>query len=217
MGEPSVKRVAGRKHHIPDPQPAPKWIAVAGAVFGAITLLFFIGLTLASVFNFEVPTESRFLVLVVLSFGAATSAGFLGGAATARGMIPLPGTLKNTFAVSTAGGVAVLLILLLVGYYLYVKPAAAHARSQVVLTLPQGAPRDFTIENLSPEKIVDVGEVRTVGNRQFLYVEFLLGKSSGDVRLTYLKNSGSGFENVVYEVKADGRVVERSLNQVEGK
>jgi hypothetical protein len=211
MGEPSVKRATGRKHYIPDPQSAPKWVAVAAAVFGGITLLFFIGLTLASLFNFEVPAESRFLVLVVLSFGAATSAGFLGGAATARGKIPLPGTLKNTFAVSTAGGVAVLLILLLVGYYLYVEPAA-HARSQVVLTLPPGAPRDFTIENLSPEKIVDVGEVRSVGNRQFLYVEFLPGKSSGDVRLTYLKNSGPGFESVVYEVKSDGRLVERPQN-----
>lgn len=206
MEEPSVKRVAGRKYHIPNPQPAPKWVAMAGAVFGAITLLFFIGLTLASVFKLEVPTESRFLVLVVLSFGAATSAGFLGGAATARGKIPLPGTLKNTFAISTAGGVAVLLILLLVGYYLYVKPAG-FAGSQVVLILPPGAPRDFTIENLSPERIVDVGEVRTVGNRQFLYVEFLPGKSSGDIRLTYLKKSGPGFENVVYEVKADGQLV----------
>jgi hypothetical protein len=110
--------------------------------------------------------------------------------------------------VSTAGGVAVLLILLLVGYYLYVKPAP-QARSQLILTLPRGAPRDFTIENLSPERIVDVGEVRTAGNRQFLYVEFLPGESSGDVRLTYLRDSEPKFENVVYEVRADGRLVER--------
>jgi hypothetical protein len=194
----------------------PKWVTIAGVIFGAITLFFFIGLTLASVFNFEVPAASRFLVVVVLSFGAATSVSFLGGAATAQGKIPLPGSPKNTFAVTTAGGVAVLLILLLVGYYLYVTPAS-QVRSQLVVTLPAGAPREFTIENLSPEKIVDVGEVRTVGNRQFLYVEFLPGKSSGNVRLTSLRDSGPGFENVVYEIRSDGRLIKSAPDLVEEK
>ena len=190
----------------------PKWVGVTGVVFGGITLLFFMGLALASIFRHEVPAESRFLVLVVLSFGAAMSVGFISGAAVAKGNIPLPGPLNHVIAVSTSGGIAVLVILLLVGYYLYVRPEPP-VRSSLVLVLPAGIPREFTIDNLSPESISDAGEVRTIGNKQLLYVEFVSGKAAGELRITSLKNSGPGFENVIYKISKDGSVTKQSDNR----
>ena len=191
---------------------SPKWVGVTGVVSGVMTLLFFMGLALASIFKHEVPAGSRFLVLAVLSFGAAMSVGFVSGAAAAKGKIPLPAPFNNVIAVSTSGGIAVLVILLLLGYHLYVKPDAP-VRSNLVLALPAGTPREFTIENLSPEAIYDAGEVRTIGNKQLLYVEFVAGKSAGDLRITSLKNSGSGFESVIYEISKDGSIIKRSGNR----
>jgi hypothetical protein len=190
----------------PDTQAPPWWIAVAGVIFGGVTLLFFMALAVAALFGHEVPTESRFLVLVVLAFGAAMAAGFLGGKAAAEGKIPF-----TPIAVSTTGGVAVLVIVLLLGYYLYVKPTSP-AGSQIVVATPSWVPRDFTIDNLSPDSVADVGQVRTIGNRQFLYVEFIPGKPSGRLRLTYLGGSGPGLERAVYLVKTDGELVRQPEN-----
>ena len=204
----SPVRAAGRRGTTSGEAVSPKWVGITGAALGATTLLFFMSLALASIFKHEVPAESRFLVLVVLSFGAAMSVGFLSGAAVATGRIPLPGNLNNAMAVSTSGGIAVLVILLLVGYHLYVKPGAP-VGGRVVLALPAGIPREFTIENLSPEAIYDAGEVRTVGNKQLLYVEFVAGKAAGALRITSLKNSGPGFESVIYEISKDGSITKQ--------
>src|SRR5436190_17935329 len=60
-----------------------------GALFGGVTLLFFMGLIIMSVFGRGVPTEGRYLVVIVLALSGALSAAFLGGNASARGVIPL--------------------------------------------------------------------------------------------------------------------------------
>jgi hypothetical protein len=139
------------------------------------------------------------------------AAGFIGGKAAADGKVPLPPPLNTPIAVSTTGGVAVLVIVLLLGYYLYVKPTSP-ARSQIVAVVPSGVPRDFTIDNLSPDSLADVGQFRTIGDRQFLYVEFLPGKLSGSLRLTYLNGSGPGFEKAVFRIKTDGKLVRQPEN-----
>jgi hypothetical protein len=194
------------------PEPLPIWIPKAGAAFGAATLLFLMALVVAALFGHQIPTESRFLVVIALSFGAAMSAGFLGGTAAAKGTIPLPGPFKNTIAASTTGGVAVLVIGLAIGYYPYAKPASA-ARSQIIVTLPSAITDALQVTgNVTPESIADVGEVETIGKRQFLYVEFLPGKSSGAVRLKYLRYPGPAPEEAVYDVEADGKLTKRAQN-----
>ena len=47
-------------------------------------------LVLLSVFGKQVPCESRFLVVIVLAFGAALASSFLGGTAAAKGKLPIP-------------------------------------------------------------------------------------------------------------------------------
>src|SRR4051812_27753347 len=87
---------------------AQRWVMVVGAVFGVLTLVFLMGLVLLGIFGREVPCSSIFLVCAVVSFGAALSAAFIGGNATASGNLALPLLRDNPIAVSLGGGVAVL-------------------------------------------------------------------------------------------------------------
>jgi len=99
----------------------PPWVLKAGFVIGVLTLIFFMALILLAVFGHEVPKDSRFLVVAVFSFGAALSSSFLGGHAAANGHIPLPFAKSHPVAFSVLGGVAVLIILMVLGHLLYIR------------------------------------------------------------------------------------------------
>lgn len=96
----------------------PPWFQTAGFVSGAFTLLFLISLVFASLSGHEVPTGSRFLVIAVFALGCALAATFLGGEAAASGRIPFVGD-AHPLAISTTGGIAVLIIVLVLGHYFY--------------------------------------------------------------------------------------------------
>ena len=97
------------------------WVIVLGSVFGGITLLFSMGLVLLSVAGHQVPCESRFLVVTVVAFGAALSVAFLGGAAAAKGALPLLFAKEHPATFSVSGGIGVLVILLLLSNSLFVQ------------------------------------------------------------------------------------------------
>jgi hypothetical protein len=59
----------------------------------------------------------------VLALGAALSGSFLGGSAAAEGKIPLPFVKDHPIAFSAGGGVAILVIVLVIGYYIYIRPS----------------------------------------------------------------------------------------------
>jgi hypothetical protein len=101
----------------------PKWFPIAGAVFGGCTLLFFMGVVLASIFGHDVSLQGRFIVVIVWAFGTALSSAFLGGYAAAKGSIPFPFVREHPVQFTVGGGIAVLFITALLGYYLYVQPA----------------------------------------------------------------------------------------------
>jgi hypothetical protein len=62
----------------------------------------------------------RFLVVVVFALGCALAVAFLGGDAAASGKIPFFGS-DTPLAISATGGIAALVIVLVLGYYFYVK------------------------------------------------------------------------------------------------
>lgn len=98
----------------PAPEPlAQPWVMILGAIFGALTLFFFMGLVLLGVAGHEVPCNTVFLVNITLSLGAALAVAFLGGNASAKGAIPF---LQNSLAVSLTGGLAALVIMLIVTF-----------------------------------------------------------------------------------------------------
>jgi Fic family protein len=90
-----------------------------GLVFGGFTLLFFMALIVLSVFDHTVPSGARFLVVIVLALGGGFSAGVLGGNASARGAIPFPGAKEHPLTIAFTGGIAVLVILLIIGARLF--------------------------------------------------------------------------------------------------
>ena len=86
-----------------------------GVVFGTVALLFFMFLVLLSVFGHTVPGNARYLVVIVLALSGGLSVGAFGGTASARGAIPIPGTAEHPLTVALTGGIAVLILLLIVG------------------------------------------------------------------------------------------------------
>lgn len=101
----------------------PPWFPVAGVVLAGATLFFFMGLVIAGVAQHEVPADSRFLVVCVLALGAALGGSFLGGSAAAKGEIPLPFAKNHPVAFTASGGIAVLIIVLILGNFFYVRGA----------------------------------------------------------------------------------------------
>lgn len=101
-------------------QSVPSWFQPAGFIIGLLTLLFFMGIVGASIFGFVVPDSQRFPVLIVFALGCALSGSFLTGKASASGQLPFFGD-KNPLAISATGGIAILIIVLILGYYIYIK------------------------------------------------------------------------------------------------
>ena len=152
---------------------APKWVPIAGAVSGLITLLFFIALVLlATLTHFNVPPDARFLVLVVLALGAAMSVAFLGGAAIVEGKIPIPGLAIDPIAFSAGGGIAVLIIVLLIGYFLYIEPyqpltAGTQYSDQILIRKGTGDDSRAVFPNGTVVALIDVD---TLSDNKFVSV-----------------------------------------------
>jgi hypothetical protein len=117
------------------PALAKPWVIVVGAAMGVLTLIFFMGLVLLGTAGHQVPCDSRYLVSVTLSLGAALSAAFLGGSASARGAFPVPFLRDKPMAVSASGGVAVLIVMLVLTHNLH---GTAKCDNSVSVSCPVG-------------------------------------------------------------------------------
>jgi len=95
------------------------WAFKTGAWFGGATVAFFMGLVLLSLSGHSVPKDARFLVVIVLALSGSLSVGFLGGNASARGVIPLPTAKEHPLTIAFTGGIAVLVVLLILGARLF--------------------------------------------------------------------------------------------------
>lgn len=113
----------------PDPPPAgehsapPLWVAIVGACFLGLAVLFFMALVVVSLFGHSVPGNSRFLVCAVLALCSGIGSGFLGGSAVASGQINVPKLLDTPVRFGLTGGIAVLVIVLLLCHNLYREPS----------------------------------------------------------------------------------------------
>jgi hypothetical protein len=130
--------------------PVPGWFAIAGYIAGVITLLFFMGLVVGSIFNYTVPPGGRFAAVVVLAFGIALSFAFIGGDAAGKGSIPLPFSKKKPFVFSVAGGIAAFVIVLVLGYYFYASHDSGDSFTVNVRPHAEGVPQ-FTVGKIRLE------------------------------------------------------------------
>src|SRR5262245_1742041 len=96
------------------PSKTPPWLLAASVVTLVVTLVFMMLLVvMATLLEKQVPSNSRFLVVIVLALGAGFGAAGLGGEITARGHLPISGNQGQVIAVSAAGGIALFVIVLL--------------------------------------------------------------------------------------------------------
>lgn len=126
---------------MPNPgQSVPAWFPVAGYGAGFLTLLFFMYVALFG------TGPATFAHVSVLALGCALAAAFLGGDASAKGHLPIPFLNNHPLAVSATGGIAVFIIVLVLGYALFIRPQSNKPRAdtgrvqETSLTLPV-APR----------------------------------------------------------------------------
>lgn len=102
---------------------------VVGVSFAGLTLLFLMGMVVASLKGHEIPNNSRFPVVAILALTVGMAAGFIGGSATIRGHLSLiglkPASKFTTF--SATGGIGALVLVMTLGYAFYVKPGAEPA------------------------------------------------------------------------------------------
>jgi hypothetical protein len=115
-------------HDDKSPPAAPPWAKVLSAVFGGLTLLFLMALIVMSLFGYTIPEESCCLFAGLFGIFGGLAFGFISGTAMASGTVPVPGT-GSKIAVSAGGGVAFVVILAFVGYWL----ACGHTRTPPVL------------------------------------------------------------------------------------
>ncbi len=133
----------------PDPTPigpVTTWVMILGAIFGAITL---IGLFVFAYLASQSPDficNSVLLLAAVFALGAALSAGFIGGAASATGQFGNTAR-NNSFVFSVGGGVAVLIIVFFAVQYF--RPTGCEQRTLIHGSLgyyiPEPATSDLEI------------------------------------------------------------------------
>lgn len=99
----------------------PSWFSIAGAVFGAIALLFLMLLIVLSLFDLVIPTTSRFIFVAFLALSVGLSSTFLGGTAAAKGAISLPFFKESPMSFALTGGIAVFVIVMVLAYTLFIR------------------------------------------------------------------------------------------------
>lgn len=116
LNEESAKRRQTATYTENTASPAfPSWAAKAGAIFGGLTLVFFMAVVFATMTGHVIPPSGRFPIIAVLALGLAMATAFLAGDAVAKGRLPVPFLKDNPIQFSVAGGVAVFVIVLLIG------------------------------------------------------------------------------------------------------
>lgn len=114
------------------PGTVPKWFPIAGYASAAGTLGFFMYVALFQ------SGRPNFAHIVVMAFAAGLATTFLGGDAAATGEIPTPFLKSNPIAFSATGGIAVFLIVLLLGWTLFLRDGRSNRDSDVAFQRASG-------------------------------------------------------------------------------
>ena len=76
-------------------------------------------LILLQIGGYTLPGNAKYLIVIVLALSGGLSTAFLGGSASARGSIPLPHAQEHPIRYAITGGIAVLVLLLILGRLLF--------------------------------------------------------------------------------------------------
>jgi hypothetical protein len=116
----------------PAPKGVPSWFPIAGYAAGAVTLLFFMYVALFQ------PAQPIFAHVIVTALGVALAAAFIGGDAAAKGSVPIPWIKNDPMAFTVAGGIGTFVIVLVLGWALFLNNASPSPRARVsVRAIPE--------------------------------------------------------------------------------
>ena len=97
----------------------PKWFPVVGATFLGLELAYFMVVSFVSL-TIKITPDTKQLLIIVLAIGAAASVFFLGGSVSATGELPIPLVRKRPVAFAVSGGIASLIIVWILGYWMWI-------------------------------------------------------------------------------------------------
>jgi hypothetical protein len=102
------------------PKPVLGWFPIAGYATLVLTLLFLMVIYAYSVTIRPIQQDvgTRMILVFVVSLALAMGLSFIGGDAIAKGRLPF---FENALSVSLAGGVAVWVVGMIIGYQLFAK------------------------------------------------------------------------------------------------
>src|SRR5262245_15268016 len=115
------------------PNGATIWPTLAGFLLLTATILFLMALVVAGVLGHPVPCSTRGLVVFVIALTTGAAAGFLTGSAKAEGKLPFFG--DNVISIAASGAIAAIIIVLTVGFRLYVSTPECLVQQSV--TVPE--------------------------------------------------------------------------------
>jgi len=186
---------------------APKWFPIAGFAAGLLTLVFFMYMAVFQ--NGEANAAS----IVVLALGAALSFSFIGGKAAAEGKIPI--FKDSPVAFTVAGGAAVFVIMLLLGWFLFVKDQTPNPRNSEYVEMTFGSQRELigVIQDLESVKDITVTFAKSCP-AAFPQTLVSSGTHRGKDSKDFLENLRERLRdpNVKYVVNATGRQYEIVCN-----
>lgn len=171
--------------------PHKTWALKTGAVFGGLTLIFLMTLVFLSISGSVLNGDDKYLVLLILALGCALSVSFLGGEVAARGEIPLPFATNSPVSFGVTSGVAILVIVLILGSLLYLEtPPEETAEAEAIIEW-----RDKLYA--SPNKVNVLLEIEECGK---LYNSWGGKYNYEQINeyLTYFENIGKLFKDGVF-------------------
>lgn len=117
----------------------PDWVMKAGAAFGGVVLLFFIGFAILTIGYPSLICTSYVVLAAIFSMGTALAGAFIGGSAAAQGHFGEK-AVGYSFAYSVGGGVALLPIMFFV--FMFFQPGNSCLRNEVLLKF-ENIPSNF--------------------------------------------------------------------------
>lgn len=139
--------------------------------------------------------RAHWFVLVV-SVGIVTGILFWTLTPGSTGEVNLP-----ELGIRLCGGAAIGAAFMLLAWYL-----TSPAKNEAVIPLSATLPPDIEMVNLSTEAIATLGEVRTLGGRRMIYVQFSDEAEAGTILVRHLNTDLVEFVEREYRVTRDGRL-----------
>jgi hypothetical protein len=192
---------------LPPHAKAPLWVMITGIVFLGLTLLFVMGLIIAAIIvGKNVVQDNKVLIVMVFSLGTTIGSSFLFGAACVNGNIPIPFSKKRPIEFTATGGIAVLVISMLLSFYVVSHLDGQENDKELVFTInadPEGrGGQPILYDNNNPDVYPrnNVSNVEYDSKNRTFTIRLVPGAKEGSFSAIHLSKSNGPTLQVTYFV-----------------